>query len=116
MFAGIFERVTADVFRTLARDQRDTLSCDGLTFDIDVVFDAAVQPFGVFPDEYDIDVLKPGLQTFECHGRADIGVKFEFLAQLDVDTAEAATDRCRQRAFEHKAVFSDRLHGFLGNL
>jgi hypothetical protein len=99
---GVFEGEAGDALaafpRVHARGDRDGLV---VVADRDVVLEGHVQPFQVFPDQHEVDVLVAAARDHRA-GRADIGVQLEFLPQPDVDRAKAAADRGGERAFERQ--------------
>lgn len=69
-------------------------------------FDTGVEVFGVFADDYEVDVagFEEGADTFVGFAGANAGVQTEFLAEKDVDAAEAFTDGSGDRGFECDAI------------
>ena len=87
------------------RDDAQTLDDAGH----DDVFLAGVQPLGVFADDDEIDVGVRHVDAGQGAHRPDAGVEVEFLAQPDVDRAEALADRRGARAFEGDAIAADEV-------
>src|SRR4051794_41979452 len=72
-------------------------SSDVCSSDLDL--DAGIEVFGVLADDDQVDVVEAGAHTRVRLAGAHLRVQVEALAQGDVDRAEAAADRGRDRAF-----------------
>src|SRR3990172_3100776 len=76
--------------------------------------DARVEVLGVLPHDHEIDVLVAGAHARVVLGGAQAGVEVQHLAQGDVDGAEAAAARRRDRTLDGDLVPADRLQDFVG--
>ena len=74
-----------------------------------LVLDPGVEVLGVLPHEDEVDVVEAGADAGVALARAHLRVEVERLAQADVDRAEAAADRRRDRALERDARLADRV-------
>ena len=101
----VLEGEAGDPLRRRAGDDLDALG--GVV--ADHVLDAGVQVLGVLADDDQVDVLVARVEALHRAGRAEVGVQVERLAERDVDAAEAAADRGRDRALERDLVAPDRL-------
>ena len=73
------------------------------------VFDPRVEVLGVLADDDQVDVLEPGPHAGIRLARPDLRIHVELLAESDVDGAEAAADRGRDRPLERHARLADRV-------
>jgi hypothetical protein len=64
-----------------------------------IVLERNVKPFEILADENQVDILE-ATAWHDCVRWAEIGIKLEFLTQTDVDGAEAAAHRGRQRSLQ----------------
>ena len=106
LLASVLERVVEREFDDLARSlagvdpgrNRDRVR---IVSDRDVVFEGDVKAAEVFSHQHDVDIVEssPG---DHAPNRTHIGVKAELLAQANIDRAESAADRRRQRALQGK--------------
>ena len=74
-----------------------------------LVLDPRVEVLRVLADDDQVDVLEARAHAGIRLARADLPVEVEALAQRDVDGAEAAADRGRDRPFERDAGLADRV-------
>ena len=75
-----------------------------------LVLDAGVEIFGVLAHDDQVDVVGSGsARRVALASGATCGVQVELLAQRDVDRAEAAADRGRDRALERDPGLADRV-------
>ena len=72
-----------------------------------LVLDPGVEVLGVLADDDQVDVLEARPDAGIGLARADLRVEVEALAQGDVDGAEAAADRGRDRPLERDAGLAD---------
>ena len=79
-----------------------------------LVLDAGVEVLGVLADEHEVDVLEARAHAGIALARAHLRVQVERLAQADVDRAEAAADRRRDRPLERDARLADRVEDVVG--
>src|SRR5581483_382462 len=84
-------------------DQLGRLGCPLL------VLDAGVEILGVLPDDDQVDVVEAAADAGVALARAHLGVHVELLPERDVDRAEAAADRRRDRALERASRLAYRL-------
>ena len=80
----------------------------------DLVLDPRVEILGRLADDHDVDVLVPRADAGVALARAHLGVEVEALSQRDVDRAEAAAHRRRDRPLQRDSVLLDRLEDVLG--
>src|SRR5919109_3274799 len=73
-----------------------------------LVLDPGIEVFGVLADNDEIDVVEARAHAHVALARPHLGVEVECLPQGDVDRAEAAADRRRDRALEGDSVLPDR--------
>ena len=79
------------------------------------MFNACVQVFGVFTNDYQINVIIAADDTGISFGRAYVCIQVENFTHRYVDTAETSANRCGNRAFQRNAVSADRFDGFTGD-
>lgn len=77
------------------------------------MFEGDVEAFEVFADDDEVDIFVAAAGDHRAGG-AKVGVEVEFLAQADVDGAEAAADGGCERAFEGEAGAADAGKGCFG--
>src|ERR1039458_8518448 len=80
-------------------------------------FDSRVDVFGVLAEDYDVEFLRMLDRTGharEVAHRAQAYVEIEHLAQGDVERADAAANRSRQRPLDADQEFAECLDGFVG--
>ena len=75
--------------------------------------DAGVEVLRVLADDDQVDARVAGAHARIALAGAHLRVEVERLAQADVDRAEAAADRRRDRPFERRSVLPDRLEHVL---
>ena len=80
----------------------------------DLVLDPRVEILGRLADDHDVDVLVARADAGIALAGAHLRVEVEALSQRDVDRAEAAADRRRDRPLERDAALPDRLENVLG--
>src|SRR6266566_7929385 len=73
-----------------------------------LVFDPGVEVFRVLADDDQVDVVEPRADALIGLARAHLRVEVEGLPQADVDGAEAAADRRRDRALDRDPGAPDR--------
>ncbi len=73
------------------------------------VLQSAVEAFGVFADDDQVDVFVARGHAGDRTGRAVVGVELEFLPHLDVDAAEAGAAGRSGRAFERGRGVADHV-------
>ena len=76
--------------------------------------DPGVEVLGVLADDDQVDVVEAGADALVRLARPHLRVHVELLAQADVDGAEAAADRRRDRPLQRGAVPADRVERLLG--
>src|SRR6266540_4892649 len=76
--------------------------------DGDVVLVSHVQPLGVFPHHYEVDVFIAAARDQRAR-RPDVGIEMEFFAQANVRRAVTATGRGRQRPLQGEPGAPDAL-------
>ena len=86
--------------------QRDQLLGVGRAL---LVLDPGVEVLGVLADDDQVDVVEAGAHALVRLARPHLRVHVELLAQADVDGAEAAADRGRDRPLQRGAVLADRV-------
>ena len=79
-----------------------------------LVLDAGVEVLGVLAHDHEVDVVEARADARVGLARAHLRVEVEALAQADVDRAEAAADRRRDRALERDPVAPDRVERLVG--
>ena len=72
-----------------------------------LVLDSGVEVFGVLADDDQVDVVEARAHAGVALARPHLRVHVELLAERDVDGAEAAADRRRDRAFQRGAGLAD---------
>ena len=92
----VLEGEPGDPLRGGPGDDLDALGRVGA----DHVLDAGVEVLGVLADDHQVDVLVARVEALHRARRAQVGVQPERLAEADVDAAEAAADRRRDRSLE----------------
>ena len=80
----------------------------------DLVLDARVEILGRLADDHEVDVLVARPDSGIALARPHLSVQVEALAERDVDRAEAAADRGRDRALERDAARPDRVQDAFG--
>src|SRR5208282_2778027 len=112
VFAGVLEGEARDAGGGLFADDLDALDHSGDDF----VFDAGVKAFGIFAnyDQIDAGVARGNMR--QVADGPEVGKEFEALAQLDVDTGEAAANGRCNRALQSDAGALDGFAEFLGNV
>jgi hypothetical protein len=78
------------------------------------VFLAGVQPLRVLTDDDEIDAIVGNFDAGKSADGADAGEEVEFLAETDVDGAEAFADRSGAGAFQSNAMLADEIERGLG--
>ena len=96
LVAGRFEGELRDPLGGVLGDDAQTFDDAGHDF----VLEAAVQAFGVFADDDQVDVFVARRHAGHRPGRPIVGVQLQLLPQLDVDAAKAGAAGRRGRAFE----------------
>jgi hypothetical protein len=66
----------------------------------DFVFDAAIEAFGIFTNDDQIDVVEARLDAGEISHRPDGGIQVQLLAKLHIDGLKPLADRRSDRPFE----------------
>ena len=79
-----------------------------------LVLDPGVEVLGVLADDDQVDVVEARAHALVGLARPHLRVEVETLAEADVDRAEAAADRRRDRALERRAVLADRVEHLVG--
>lgn len=67
-------------------------------------FISDIQIFGIFPEDNQIDIFVPGFHAFQRTGWPDVRVQVKRQTQLDVDAAEALTNRRRAWRFKCNVI------------
>ena len=108
---GVLEGELGDARRRLLRDQLDGLhhAAD------DLVLDARVLALRVLADGDEVDVVVERLVALDRLARPHVGVEAEFLAERQVEGAEALADGRHERALEADLVPVDGVDGLLGD-
>src|ERR1700674_3078208 len=73
-----------------------------------------VDVLGVLADDDEVEVVAQVASALVSLDRPHERVQIEGLAQGDIDAAEAAADRCRDRTLERNLVLADRLQNMVG--
>jgi len=102
---GVLEREPGDPLGRGPGDDLDALR----RIRPDHVLDPGVEVLGVLPDDDQIDVVVAGFDALHRPGRPEVGVEAERLAERDVDTPEAGSDRRGDRTLDRHAIAADRL-------
>ena len=130
MFNGVIERKISNISSPFRRDwldtdsgriqtRRDFLSRRSLVDRLDqfrscresrLEFDPCVQVFGVFANDYKVDVrfAEIGTDPWETFARTKTGIQTEFLAQKHVDRTKSFTDRGSNRGLQSDLIFTNR--------
>lgn len=80
----------------------------------DLIFDAAVEAFGVFANDHHVDIFIARLDARHAAHRPDGGVEIQLLAKLHVDGFEPFANGCGDRAFEGDFRLPNRGDGLVG--
>ena len=102
--AGRFEREPGDPLGRRLGDDAQAFDDAGHDF----VLQAAVEAFGVFADDDQVDVFVARRHAGHRSGRPVVGVELQLLPQLDVDAAEAGAAGRGGGAFERGVGAADR--------
>jgi MazG family protein len=105
VFAGVLEGEACYARGCLFRDDLQALDHAGN----DGMFEARVKVFRVFADQDDINAQVAGLDALEVFYRTQVGVKFERLAEADVDARRAGCHGSCHGAFQGHAILADRV-------
>src|SRR6266498_2568720 len=79
-----------------------------------LVLDPDVEVLRVFADDDQIHLFETRTDAWIGLARTDLTVEIEALAKRDVHGAEAASDRCCDRALEGDAGFANRVEDVVG--
>src|SRR5262249_31047571 len=81
---------------------------------VQVVFDTRIEVLGVLADDHDVNVLVAGADALVGFAGTNTGVEVQFLAEGDVDGAEAGADGRGDRAFEGDPVLANGFQHVVG--
>ena len=105
---GLIE-MPASLWRSLSAVRLDPLDQLGRLRRALLELDAGVEVLGVLAHDDQVDVVEAAADARIALARAHLRVQVELLAQRDVDRAEAAADRRRDRPLQRDAGLADRV-------